>query len=261
MRIRYLLWIFLLIACKKDQAKITPTDVLIQEHKDGKDQCPGTFTYSKIIYNASHFDSVLIQYPCNYDSTRHYPLMIYFHGLLNAPRPFYQLQSLVQLLMFENFRVPYSFITIVPKDDDGARSPENIDHVINYAIKNWPVDTSRIYLTGASIGASNVLNYLIANKTYDSRIAAGVVMIPIHLNSAGTTALTNVKTPLNFYTGDEDADARWCKKAVDNITANGGTAEIHTYHAGHCCTTDRYRITDSLSNGKNIYDWMIQYHK
>ena len=117
-----------------------------------------------------------------------YPLMIFVHGsgetgdgspaqisrvLRNGP------PKLIDQGIFPNsFTVKgqtFRFIVLSPQftiwPDD-----INIDDIINYAIKNYNVHTSRIYLTGLSMGGGVVWQYAGADINYGRRVAA---IVPI----------------------------------------------------------------------------------
>ncbi|MEO8112395.1 MAG: hypothetical protein ABI594_20270, partial [Ginsengibacter sp.] len=111
--------------------------------------------------------------PQGYSTTggQKYPLMIFVHGsgetgdgspsqlsrvLRNGPP-----KLISQGIFPTSFTVKgqtFKFIVLSPQftvwPDD-----INIDDIINYAIKNYNVDTSRIYLTGLSMGGGVVWQY------------------------------------------------------------------------------------------------------
>lgn len=79
----------------------------------------------------------------------------------------------------------YSFIVLSVQMTTGHRAqPADIHELIQYSIRHYRVDESRIYLTGISLGAGTVWDYAVANVDYARTLAA---ITPMAGRSVGPT--------------------------------------------------------------------------
>lgn len=170
---------------------------------------------------SGHYNGLIEWLPANYNSTSGtYPVIIYFHGAgaVGDGTP----ASLCGILMdqynpgmsttlpnrIENggFGAPgtvpsaggTSFIVIAPQYESYG-SPyhyaDETEEIIDYVVNNYRVDESRIYLTGMSTGANNVIDYLSSSVARAQRIAAasfGALCLPTNLAENPATAAQNV---------------------------------------------------------------------
>lgn len=166
----------------------------------------------------------LIQWlPSDYNSTsQDYPVIIYFHGAGAVGNG--SATSLCSILMdqydpgksttlpnrienggFGAGVVPAvsgtQFIVLAPQYAS-YNSPflysSQTDDLIDYIVANYRVDESRIYLTGMSTGANQVIDYLSASQANSERIAAaafGALCFPTNLASTP-------QGPANIANGD-----------------------------------------------------------
>lgn len=221
-----------------------------------------------VIYRDKMFkDSALLQLPPGYNSTANkYPLLIFFHGTGEAVNDG-GLQKLMRLgpprYMSDSIRLG-NFITLCPQDDDGYRTCVNVNDVINAAIKQFRVDTTKIYLTGLSAGARNIMNYVTDSAKYAQRIAAVVPMSiiymdAVHINRLKYFALYNVHCKI--YCGD--SDIRYYNNNVayaDSINkAKTGQSEFITYEGAHSGWNHLYKPT--RRGDDNVYTWLSKYNK
>jgi hypothetical protein len=165
----------------------------------------------------------------------------------------------------ESFR----FIIITPQFEQDMiahiPTPDEINAVIDYAVANYRVDTSRIYLVGQSQGAGAVWDYAGSNSLYANRLAAIVpfsgVSFPFQeksniMKNAGVKVwafhnLNDESVPssftidyVNFY-NNPPAPAIPAKATIFNST-------------GHLSWF--LPLTRQYSeNGMNVYEWMLQY--
>jgi len=154
----------------------------------------------------------------------------------------------------------FSFIVISPQFK-GWPAPSDVNDVINYAVQNYRVDQSRIYVTGMSMGGGAVWDFAAA---YPNRAAA---IVPVcgasGPNSTGAQAIANAKLAvwgthnLNDNTVPSSNTTGW----VSMINQYGGNAISTIWpYTGHDAWSTTYSPTFT-QNGVNIYEWMLQHQK
>lgn len=223
-------------------------------------------------------DSAWLQLPCDYNtltgSLRKYPLLIFFNGtgetsnkgnldtmkILGPPK--YINDSI--RYEFTNGGVPYDMIVLCPQSKTGYRSAVSTNNVINYAIQNFRIDTTRIYLTGLSSGAQSVFYYLTEKEEYAKRIAAAVPMSSLKLDDIHKKNLkfiARAKVAIQSFCGVYDYLYSYNNSYVNRINKyRPNLASLTDYKGSHCCWNGPYSPTHSPYN-PNIYEWMLQYHK
>jgi predicted esterase len=149
--------------------------------------------------------------PSDYVSnpTKKYPLIIYFHGAGAVGDG--SATDLCKIFTDVSYTIPdriergewnrtgtaasvtHEYLVIAPQYasyGDPYLYANETEQLINYLIANYRVDTARIYLTGMSTGANQVIDYLSSSQARASRIAAASfasLCFPTNLSSAGTT--------------------------------------------------------------------------
>ncbi len=218
--------------------------------------------------------------PQGYSSTgsQKYPLMIFVHGSgeMGDGSPS-QLQrvlkhgppKLINQDVFPNsFTVngqTFKFVIISPQFTDWPGDTE-IDDVIDYAIQHYNVDTSRIYLTGLSMGGGAVWEYAGDDIAQGKRIAAIVPIAgaswPAYFRCANIAAANiavwathNIGDPTvpSFYTIDY-------VNTIDTVPSPPNPLALKTIFQSntHDAWTQTYDV-NFKPNGVNVYEWMLQY--
>lgn len=153
--------------------------------------------------------SYFLMKPEGYDSKKSYPLVVALHGVSSR---IYAAEALAS----PGFRKSYPVFVMVPVAPQRAfwATPKNReyqmrrnipypDHLpqvmagIDQIINNYPIDKSRIYIVGHSMGASGVVGAL---ERYPDRFAAGIA-------SAGTwdpAETAHINDPLWLIHGSDD---------------------------------------------------------
>lgn len=127
--------------------------------------------------------SYFLMTPEGYDPTRSYPLVVALHGISSRVYAAEALQT-------PTFRKDYPVFVIVPvapvrafwatPENPAYRMQRNIpypDHLpqvmagIDNLLETYPIDRSRVYIVGHSMGASGVVGAL---ERYPDRFAAGI---------------------------------------------------------------------------------------
>jgi predicted peptidase len=212
--------------------------------------------------------------PVNYSKTiKSYPLIISIHGggqygngaldlplLLNDGIP----QLLDEKIFPSNFTIKgvnYSFIVIAPQLKQFPVAQE-IKDVIDYARKNYRVDSSRIYLFGLSNGGS--ASCLVA-ATYANEIAAIVPVSGEFNDDTVCNSLAKNKVAVwDFHNNNDPViDVSSATNFISSI--NGFSPVIvpkltifqsNVHDAWTKAINPKYK-----ENNMNIYEWMLQYSK
>lgn len=209
-----------------------------------------------------------------------YPLMIFVHGsgetgdgspsqlsrvLRNGPP-----KLINQGIFPTSFAVKgqtFKFIVLSPQftvwPDD-----INIDDIINYAIKNYNVDSSRIYLTGLSMGGGVVWQYAGDDIGYGKRIAAIVPIAgaswPAYFRCENIAA-ANIAVWATHNNGDPTVPSFYTVdyvNTIDTVPAPPNPFAIKTIFQSNM--HDAWTATYDLNfkpNGLNVFEWMLQYSK
>ena len=218
--------------------------------------------------------------PQGYSSngSQKYPLMIFIHGsgetgdgsssqlkrvLKHGP------PKLIDKGDFPNSFIvngqTFRFIIISPQFIDWPGDTD-IDKVINYAIQHYNVDTSRIYLTGLSMGGGAVWEYAGNDIKYGRRIAAIVPIAgaswPAYFRCANIAA-ANIAVWATHNNGDPTVPVFYTVDYVNTIDTlplppNPKAIKTIFQSNSHDAWTQTYDL-DFKPNGKNVYEWMLQY--
>lgn len=167
----------------------------------------------------------------------------------------------------------FKFIVIIPQFY-GWPSNSDVEGVINYAVKNYRVNTNRIYLTGLSMGAGAVWDYAGFSMENANRIAA---IVPVCGVSGPIiercTVFTDSKMPIwaTHNIVDETVPSSNTIGYIDKITAlsvsqnplyllNPLVKKTIFPVVSHDAWTATYDLKFK-EKGMNIYEWMLQYSR
>ena len=236
--------------------------------------------------------------PRNYsiDVTKRYPLLVFFHGsgeqgqvqdmttlnlvLRNGP------PKLIQSGTFpDSFFVQgrwYKFIVISPQIKIGLYgassivTPATVEAVIRYAKSEYRVDTSRIYLTGLSMGGGATWDYAGSSLDAASRLAGIVVACgaaDLSMDEASNIARANLPVLATHNWDDPMVAASRTQANIASIlsfnpsiqpmpksifwTTGGHNAWRRTFENIAAGSTPGGNVTDSI--GMNVYQWMLQF--
>jgi predicted esterase len=256
------------ISCQKSRGDVDAPAVY--------DSTPGPLMQrTTVMRDATHKDSAWLQLPIHYNSgfdTEKYPLMIYFNGKFESAE-FGNLNVMkdigVPKFMADSLRFAFdtgnrakNMIVLAPQSDNGYPSPISINQTIDYMVKNYRVDLSRIYLVGISSGAASMFGYLTAKQEYADRIAAVVPMSSVQLTSQQITNLkfiANTNLPTLVYCGNLDPLFDDNKTYVDAINQyKPGLATFKAYAGAHNNWNKMFDPSNRYYN-PNIYEWLLQY--
>lgn len=107
-----------------------------------------------------------------HDPNAHFPLLIFLHGRSLCGRNLAQVKRYGPIDAVAKGRVIDTYI-LAPQNPGGAWSPSKIMQLIEWAEKNYHVDSSRIYVYGMSLGGYGTIDMA---ATYPDRIACAMAL-------------------------------------------------------------------------------------
>ena len=257
-------------ACKKDNGANNSTDNTGNDIAETLPAIQSAVT-ADVTANIGGFYKAL---PARYDSTtKKYPLLIFLHGVSELGNGVSDLSKLLgnavpKLLNQKKFPAQFtvggknfSFIVINPQFKAWP-APADVNSLVNYAIQHYRVDTSRIYVSGLSMGGGVTWDYAIA---YPNRIAAITPICGASWPSqaqCGNMASTNL--PVWAFHNDDDG-------TVSSATTKSTINFINTFKpsplaqmtiwatGGHDAWSKASNPATKECNGMNMYEWMLQY--
>ncbi len=219
----------------------------------------------------------------NPQATETYPLLIFVHGMgelgngttqlstvLNNGTP-KQIRDGIFPVSFTVNGQTHKFIVISPQFNVWPNSQE-LDNVISYAVSNYKVNINRIYLTGLSMGGGVIWEYCGNNLNYANRITA---IVPICGASypdywrGRTIANGNIAVWATHNQGDGTSPVSHTNGYVTNINSSplplspqsNPLAKKTIFDVGgHDAWSATYNL-NFRENGKNVYEWMLQFQK
>jgi predicted peptidase len=211
--------------------------------------------------------------PSLYDSTsKRYPLILFIHGVGELGNGSTQLLNAAScgvpnVIKWNSFPANFvsngknfSFIVITPQFKAWP-STSDVNDMLNYTINKYRIDTTRIYLSGLSMGGGVTWEY---DAVYPNRIAASV---PICGASTPTDSkaqkIANGKLPVWAFHNEDDPtvtvnNSKGYVSKINGFNANPAAKLTLWPTGGHDSWT---KATDPAykENGINIYEWMLQY--
>jgi predicted peptidase len=235
---------------------------------------PYTVTISPDI--KGYYDALPARYN---ETTQKYPVIFFFHGggqygdgktnlnlVLNDGIP----KLLRDKIFPPSFTVSsgtFSFIVIIPQLVKKVDNFE-IDSLINYSKRKYRIDTSRIYLSGFSLGGRQVGDYAAYNPRSIAAITAMAGMPSVGSTlAAKCEAMASAELPIWQFHAKNDSAWKYTEseKFVNTVNSFNPVipARLTLFEKGierlnHNCWTE---ASDSAykENGKNIYEWMLGY--
>lgn len=211
--------------------------------------------------------------PALYDSSsKRYPLLVFIHGIGELGNGASDLPNAANvgvpgLIKSKKFPANfvsggknYSFLVISPQFKAWP-SPQDVGAMVNYAVSKYRVDTTRIYVSGLSMGGGATWDYA---AVYASRIAA---IVPICGASGPSDDKAKIIAKLGLavwafhneddYTVSVDNSKGW----VSKINGFGPSipAKLTLWPTGGHDAWTKATNPTYKENGMNMYEWMLQY--
>lgn len=182
------------------------------------------------------------------DPKAHFPLLIFLHGKslsgnnLERVKRYGPISAVAKGLNIDCY-------IIAPQTNNGWR-PERVWKIVDWAIKNYAVDTTRIYVYGMSMGGYGTIDLC---ATYPDRIAAGMAAC----GGATVKDLSGLsKVPLWILHGTADRAVPFSasQKVVDAMAKTGKDRLIFTPLKGvdHGRPSRLFYMTQT-------YDWLFSH--
>ena len=271
-------YVICLLACKKESS-FEPSSTTI-----GRAVTQIVETLPNLLYPVidstinSYLKGYYIAVPAHYwTSGQRYPLIFYNCGdgvYGNGTTDLYKVLTeglpllLKQKVFPPNFYVNgqnFSFIVVAPQFNRYPDNPHAIQGVVDRVKKFFRIDTTRIYLTGISLGS--IANGYLAT-TYPKKYAAFVPIAGITLNSYYTQCIVQGNLPVWAFTNIDD----WAVGSSNTINF------VTLYNSMHPAIPARLTLLPNYGwhnhdawttamnpnykeNGMNIYQWMLQYRR
>ena len=234
-------------------------------------------------YVTTSFSNGYYEYlPQGYDpaGTQTYPLLLFIHGMGElgdgspAKLPLVLRNGPPKLINQGKFPtsftvngVTHRFIVISPQFIDWP-STTNINEIVDYLIRTYKINTSRIYVTGLSMGGGVTWEYAgdDVHPAFGKRVAA---IVPVagaswpDITRSQTMAQNNLAVWATHNDQDPTVPSSYTIDYVNNINSFNPNPRARmtifssTSHDAWTKTYDpNYR-----ENGLNVYEWMLQYQK
>jgi predicted esterase len=233
--------------------------------------------------------------PASYSTgTKKYPLLIFLHGqgevgngsasalpavLRNGPPM--QINQQVNNNVNANFPDPvtvngqsFEFIVVAPQLNTwpwNTYEQVAVNDMISYAIRNYRVDTSKIYLTGLSMGGGIAWEYPgFSAALYGKRIAGLLVVAgastPV-IQRADEIVKAHVPVWATANAVDNTVPTAYTTGYIQLLNQEGANpAPLITIfpdqgHGGWLKTYGAPNQPGVVQNGLNVYQWMLQYKR
>lgn len=213
--------------------------------------------------------------PARYDSTtKKYPLLIFLHGsgeMGNGTTdlPLILRNAVPKLLNNKtfppNFSVGgknFSFIVFSPQTKSWT-TVNDVHSMIKYAVAKYRIDTTRIYITGLSLGGGIAWDYV---AKYARSVAA---VAPICGSNTCTDAQAKAISSANlpvwaFHNYDDDrAPVKLTQDYIRMINAYNPNpkAKMTIWPTGKHDAWTKATDPTYKEDNMNMYEWMLQYHR
>lgn len=186
------------------------------------------------------------------ESTEKMPLIVFLHGRSLSGNDINKVKRYGVLKGIEKGLDIPAYI-VAPQLPSGPWNADKIDEIVSYMINNYPIDETRIYVTGMSLGSYGTMKYV---GQYPDRVAAAVSICGGgDVNDACNLTLV----PIKVIHGDKDfivplSESRKIVNAVKKCN-NNAPIEFEIVKGGnHGSVEDFYRH-------KELYDWLLQHSK
>ncbi len=213
--------------------------------------------------------------PSRYDSSeKKYPLILFLHGIGELGNGGSDLKNMLRTGLpylinkkkfpadFESNGKHFSFIVIMPQFKHRPTSTET-NEVLQYMLKRYRVDTSRIYVTGLSMGGG--VTWELASD-FGSSVAASVPICGgTWPDDKRAARIASFSVPVWAFHDDDDATVPvsysidWVSKI--NSHHPSVLARVTTWPTGGHNAWDKTYDPAYKENGKNIYEWLLQFDR
>jgi predicted peptidase len=279
----FLSFFLIISACRKNKSTSLINDPDVPGGVDTTPNLPENPPTPRITYNqvavhtfvGNDVGGFYEALPPSYDSTdEKYPLLLFLHGGgelgdgSDTSLPLILKNSVTKRLYEKTLPVKFtvgdrdfSLIVISPQFKEWPKV-EDVHDVMDYALRHYRVDSSRIYLAGLSMGGGVTWEY--AGSKYGTQLAA---IVPIcgasWADTAVATQIAKNNVPIWAFHNEDDP----------TVTVNSTKRYLRLINAAHPTATIRVTYWPSdmhdawtkasdpeyREDGKNMYEWMLQF--
>jgi dienelactone hydrolase len=217
--------------------------------------------------------------PTGYSSgTQTYPMILFLHGMGELGNGVSDLPKVLNTglpALIQKGKFPTSFTTtasgtqsfiVISPQFVAWPTPTDVNNILDYLIKNYRVNTSRIYITGLSMGGGDTWDFAGYNATSTKRAAA---VVPIagasasYVNVANNIADNGLAVWATHNDNDPTVPVSYTNNYIEEILARNPSAPVKKTifsSTSHDAWTKTYDPAFT-ENGMNIYQWMLQYQR
>lgn len=218
--------------------------------------------------------------PPSYETSpgKKYPLFIYFVGTgergNGTPEELVKVTDVMgpaRLIRYRKFPSDFlvdgkylsPIVISVQTRDWEVTAPVDIDSLIDYAIQNYRVDTTRIYLTGLSMGGGAVWAYVAMKSEFAQRIAAIVTMgakADPSRSRAQIIADANIHAWAVHNQQDDTVPSSLSIYYIQYLNEiSPGLGKLTLFQdTDHNCWKKGY-LPEYEEDDLNVYEWMLQF--
>lgn len=175
------------------------------------------------------------------------PLLIYLHGAIERGDDPLKIMQAGPLTEVKEKALP--MIIVAPQCLPGNRwNPVALNDMLTTLKKLLPVDASRIYLTGKSMGGIGAWEFA---TQFPGHFAA---VVPVAGRGDTTQAHSLVNIPVWAFHGTEDPviPPEGSQNMVDAVNRAGGHAKLTLYPGA------KHNVWDQTYSNPNLYEWVLK---
>lgn len=188
----------------------------------------------------------LVMLPDNYDTTEKFPIILFLHGSGERSDDLSQVKKHGPFNMIKQQKMRVILVAPqCPKDD--VWIPEKLSLLLDQVESTYPVDKSRLYLTGLSMGGDGTWSLAARSPNRFAAIA------PICGEGKAEYAKKLAKMPIWAFHGDNDrvVPLEKAQVLIDSVKQVGGNPKLTIYKGvGHDSWTTTY-------NDPELYKWLF----
>ena len=192
--------------------------------------------------------------PKDYDPTKEYPLVFFLHGAGERVQDPHEAMRHGYMKYVREQGKEYPLIFIAPQcigNNYWASFTESLSAFLDYILDTYPIDRSRVYLTGLSMGGTGTWMFAMAKP---DTFAA---LMPVCGSGIYWNVANVLNTPIYMVHGDCDT----CVPISDSVemltsvNSRGGNAKLKIcYRVGHDAWNYAY-------NDDELLEWMLSQRK
>ena len=138
------------------------------------------------------------------------PLVVFLHGASLCGSDLMRVRR-YGVLHAKQMGLDLDAYVLAPQNPRGAWRPDRINRCLDYVVANYPIDTTRIYVIGMSLGGYGTIDYL---AVYHARIAAAMAICGGG-NAASYCGLNEVPLWIVHGTADRQVAVASSRKVVN----------------------------------------------